>query len=35
MFGALVWMLVAGFLLALPPGGAAGAPRAGRRPARP
>ncbi|XP_026309991.1 interleukin-17D [Piliocolobus tephrosceles] len=28
-------MLVAGFLLALPPGWAAGAPRAGRRPARP
>ncbi|XP_030669123.1 interleukin-17D isoform X2 [Nomascus leucogenys] len=35
MLGALVWMLVAGFLLALPPGWAAGAPRAGRRPARP
>nr|XP_034792304.1 interleukin-17D isoform X2 [Pan paniscus] len=28
-------MLVAGFLLALPPSWAAGAPRAGRRPARP
>ncbi|XP_042541672.1 interleukin-17D isoform X2 [Dipodomys spectabilis] len=30
-----VWMFVAGFLLALAPGRAAGAPRAGRRPTRP
>uniref|UniRef100_H0WI35 Interleukin 17D n=2 Tax=Otolemur garnettii TaxID=30611 RepID=H0WI35_OTOGA len=34
MLGTLVWMLVAGFLLALPPSRAAGTPRVGRRPAR-
>ncbi|XP_062959343.1 interleukin-17D isoform X2 [Cynocephalus volans] len=35
MLGTLVWMLVAGFLLALAPGRATGSLRAGRRPARP
>ncbi|XP_053419264.1 interleukin-17D isoform X2 [Nycticebus coucang] len=34
MLGTLVWMLVAGFLLALPPCRAAGTARVGRRPAR-